>query len=354
MDRQIYYNGPLVTSSSTVPEARFSTFFPDSLWLRSFPSSLTPGTMNHPLPPKPPISKYFFQAYIPRVRDLGILPAKPTPRRIDCGGCSPVNSEPRFSPGHQLSAIETNGVPPTAESLVLPSGEDNFQDLQSDCDESSVDINIDDLPHPDTLFFGVRNNYDAGSRNLSVSPRCVNGEMCYVSTDLATSEVPEAGPSSSEDHVGANNDIGHVNLILDEGKGCVPEPGPQHSTESTRPDPTHRKRPASAALETGIETRSGPRTRARVRAEARDEASRCFPTSRRVQPYSTAEGELLRKLVVRGLPWEQIENEFGQVFARRNARSLQMRWSRNLKFAVRPGRLSKRGRANDGAGRQCF
>ncbi|KAA8642451.1 hypothetical protein EYZ11_007214 [Aspergillus tanneri] len=237
--------------------------------------------MNHPLPPKPPVSKYFFHAYIPRVpcvRDLGTLAGNSTTRRIDRGECLPVNSGPKFSSGHQPSPIETNCTPLAAE--ILPSGE-------------------------------------------------------------AASEVPEAGPSSSKDPTGANHDDGHVILIPDEGERCVPDvtrlenctvsyqsaeqqlprPGIQHSTESTRLDPAGRKRLTSAALETEIET-SGPQTRAKVRAKARAEASHCFPVSRRIQPYSTAEDDLFRKLVVRGLPWEQVQMEFSQVFTGRNVRSL--------------------------------
>ncbi|KAB8261534.1 hypothetical protein BDV32DRAFT_37626 [Aspergillus pseudonomiae] len=298
MDRQISYNGPLVTSPP-VPKSQSSTLrFPYSPLPRSFPSSLTStsGTMNHPLPPKPPISKSFFHAYIPRVpcvRDLGILPGNPTTRRIDRGECLPVNSGPKFYSGHQPSTIETNCTPPTAESVALPSGEDSFQELKSDCDEmSSVNINIDDFPHPDTLFFfGARNNDDSRSHKSSVSPRCVGDGICHVATNPATSEVP----------VDANHDGSHVNRILNEAKGCVPDvtrlekgtlahqlaekqlprSGIRHSTECTRLDPAGRKRPASAALETGIETASGPRTRARVRAEARAEVSRSLPTSRR-------------------------------------------------------------------------
>lgn len=41
---------------------------------------------------------------------------------------------------------------------------DTSQELGSDRDEtSSIDIDINDLPHPDTLFFWAGNNHDAGS-----------------------------------------------------------------------------------------------------------------------------------------------------------------------------------------------
>ncbi|KAE8348693.1 hypothetical protein BDV28DRAFT_80304 [Aspergillus coremiiformis] len=280
MDRQISYNGPLVMSSP-VPKLQFNTLpFPNPPLPRSFPSSLTSGTMNHPLPPKPPVSKSFFHAYVPHVRDPGILPGNSTARRIDRDGCLSVNSEPRSSLDHQVSVIETNGTPLAAETVTLPSGEDSFRELKGDSEEmSSVNINIDGFPHPDTFFFfGARNNDDARSHKSSVSLRCVDGGKCHVAINPTASEVPEAGPSSSEDPTGANHDDGHVSPIPDEGERCVPDvtrlenctvsyqsaeqqlsrPGIQHSTESTRLDPAGRKRPTSAASETEIETTSSP------------------------------------------------------------------------------------------------
>lgn len=41
--------------------------------------------MNHPLPPKPPVSKYYVHAYVPHVRDPGIFPGNSTARQIDRG-----------------------------------------------------------------------------------------------------------------------------------------------------------------------------------------------------------------------------------------------------------------------------
>ncbi|KAB8069211.1 hypothetical protein BDV29DRAFT_57269 [Aspergillus leporis] len=350
MDRQISYNGPLAPSLSSVPKSQFGTSsFSSSPLPCNFPSSLPSGPMNHPLPPKPPTSKYVFHAYIPPPCAFGIPPGNHTARRIDRSECLPVNSESKCSSsGQQASAIGTLGAPET-ECVILPSGEETSKELQSDRDEmSSVDMNIDDFPQPDTLFFWARKNGDAPSRKSSISPRCVDDGICHAATNSATSEIPETGPFSSESLVGANDEDGHMNLMLDKG-----EPSIRHSTENSRP-PASRKRLACATLETGVETTSGPRTRARVKSEARAEASPSFPTSRRVQPYSTAEDELLGKLVARGLPWEQIEKEFGQVFPGRNVRSLQLRWSRNLKSAARSTRCSKRRAVNNGLGRRCL
>ncbi|KAB8071992.1 hypothetical protein BDV29DRAFT_10633 [Aspergillus leporis] len=318
MDRQVSYNGPLVISPP-VPKSQSSTIPSPCPLPCCFPSSLSYGTMNHPLPPKPPVSKYCVHAYVPHVRDPGISPGNSTARQIDRGGCLNVDSESRSSSGHQVSLAETNDTLSAAENVILPSGEDFSRDVKSSSDKmSSVDVNIDDFPHPDTFFLvGTRNDNDARSHRLSVSLRCVDDVEYHV-----TPEVPDAGPSSEEDVTGTNHDNGHVDLIP-----CVPDvtrlenctvssqsaeqqlsrPSIQHSTESTRLHPAGRKRPASAALETEIETTSGPQTRARVRAKARVGASHCFPASRRVQPYSTAEDDLLRKLVARGLPWEQVQ-----------------------------------------------
>jgi hypothetical protein len=93
------------------------------------------------------------------------------------------------------------------------------KELQSDRDEmSSVDMNIDDFPHPDTLFFWARKNGDAPSRKSSISPRCVDDGICHAA---ATSEIPETGPFSSESLVGANDEDGHMNLMLDKGEVSV-------------------------------------------------------------------------------------------------------------------------------------
>jgi hypothetical protein len=102
--------------------------------------------------------------------------------------------------------------------------------------------------------------------------------------------------------------------------------------------------PSCTALETD-EKASGPRTREKVRAEAAG-ASTSLPTPRSARPYSAAEDEVLQKLVASGLAWDEIEKEFGLLFAKRTSRSLQMRWSRNLNLTVPSTRSSKRKRSS--------
>lgn len=85
-----------------------------------------------------------------------------------------------------------------------------------------------------------------------------------------------------------------------------------------------------------IKTARGPRTRTKARAEA---ATVCeFDSSRhpscRTRLYSRAEDDLLRNLMDQGLSWDEVEKSFGQRFAGRELRSLQMRWSTILKFTL--------------------
>lgn len=165
-------------------------------------------------------------------------------------------------------------------------------------------------------------------------------QLGQAPTHCATSEVSKTSPSSCESLTDTNDDDGLLNL----------QSGVQNLTKNARPGSAIRKRLANAGLKIGAEATSGPWTRARVRAEA----SRSFPTSCKAQSYSATEDELLRKLVGRGLPWKQIEMEFGQDFSGRNLRSLKVCWSRYLKFAARSERLSKRREADDRVGRRCF
>ncbi|KAF7590268.1 hypothetical protein BBP40_003106 [Aspergillus hancockii] len=244
------------------------------------------------------------------------------------------------------------------KSKFFPLGHTS-QEIQSDRGKmNSVDVDIDDLPHPDTLFFWAQKN-GKGRHELSVSPRCLDGRICHFVTNSATSGVSEARLSSSETLVSDNDDAGHMNLTLDEGEGHTPgvarlkcpfphqaaeqrfsRPGIHHCTESSCPNPTSRKRSASAALETETDTPCGPRTRARAGAEA----FHSFSTSHKGQPYSTVEDKRLRKLVERGLPWDQIWMIFGEHFAGRTLKSLQVRWSRHLRYAARPAKRSQRRR----------
>ncbi|KAB8227553.1 uncharacterized protein BDW43DRAFT_316728 [Aspergillus alliaceus] len=293
--------------------------------------------------------------------------SRATAQRLHRGKCAPMSSESKFSSlGHQASAGAL-GAPKT-ENMVPQSGEDTSQEFQNHLsDTGDADIDIDDLPHPDTLFFWARNNGDAGSRQLSVTPRCGNDRILHVVSKSATSEVSDADSSSSESPVNDNDDASHMNRTLDEGEGCqsdvtrlraypfspqstgqqLLQPGIKHYTEKARPNPASRNILASAVLKNESKTTCGPLTRARARAKAL-----CtFPTSRKTQPYSAIEDDRLRELVEKGLTWEQIWMISGQQFAGRTLRSLQMRWSRNLRYTTPLVKRSQRRRgATDRAG----
>ena len=79
-------------------------------------------------------------------------------------------------------------------------------------------------------------------------------------------------------------------------------------------------------------------TRARTKAEKALEPAWNQDTTAhsacRARLYTREEDGLLQNLVAQGLSWNEIEALFSQHFTGRSSRSLQMRWSRNLKFAL--------------------
>ncbi|RHZ60748.1 uncharacterized protein CDV56_108702 [Aspergillus thermomutatus] len=371
MNRQISYNGPLVTSSFPARESHICTVpFP-----RTFPpcnsiSSLPSGPLNHPLPPKPPTAKYFFHAYTPPDRDLVTTPDSTASQRNDRGECVPVNNEPEFPSNYQIGVLGS----PMAENIISLPSEGTIQELGSDGEmTSSFSGDIADPPRPDAFL--LAQNHDPCGRKLSVSPQCADVGICHADANPA-SEAPEAPPRTCEcsggDSISDNDGNGLLRrCMLYEGEeglldiprskaqpsfGQVAETSPrqpssqvaEHATlssmcievESARSKPTNRKRPAVAALETDGKA-SGPRTRARARAEA-SEASSSLPTPRSARPYSAAEDGALQKLVASGLAWDEIEKEFCLRFAKRTLRSLQMRWSRTQKLTAPWTRCSKR------------
>jgi hypothetical protein len=265
------------------------------------------------------------------------------------------------------SVLSSWGVRST---VIFP---DTIQGLESDCEVTSS-FSCDDADPPCPETFSRVQNHDPFGRKSSFSPRCADDHA----DANPVSEVPETPPSTIGSSGGASvsdKDDGLLSRRLlyegEEGLLDVPrsevQPSFEHVTETSPPQldhqvaqgitssslyikvdsarsgPASRKRPASAALETDGEA-SGPRTRARARAEAREEFS-SLPTSRGARPYSAAEDEVLQILVARGLAWEEIEKEFGLRFAKRTSRSLQMRWSRNLKLTAPSTRSSKRKRS---------
>jgi hypothetical protein len=393
MNRQISYNGPLATSSFPVRMSPFGTVpFPRTFPPCNFPSSLPSGPMNHPLPPKPLISKYFFHAYTPL--DLRTPSESTTSPRIDHGGCVPVTSEPEsLSSDHQIRVLggtkaeniisfPSDGtyesfsfiIKGRLSTVIFP---DTIQGLESGCEVTSI-FSFDDADPPRPETFLRAQNHDPFGRKSSFSPRCADGGLCHADAN-PVSEVPEPPPSTIKSSGGGSvsdkDDDGLSSRCMlyegEEGLLDVPrsevQPSFEHVAEtsppqldhqvaqgitsrslyikvdSVRSNPTNRNRPAGAALETDGKA-GGPRTRARARAEA-SEASSSLSTSRSARPYSAAEDEVLQNLVARGLAWKQIERESGQLFAKRTLRSLQLHWSRNLKPTALPTRSSKRKRS---------
>ncbi|KAF7155561.1 hypothetical protein CNMCM6106_004707 [Aspergillus hiratsukae] len=295
--------------------------------------------------------------------------------RINHGGCVPVTSEPESpSSDHQTGVLGST----KAENIISLSSEDTIQGRESDCEvTSSFSFDDADPSRPET--FSRVQNHDPFGRKSSFSSRCADDGLCHADAN-PVSEVPETPPSTIESSGGASVSDKDGNGLLsrcllyegEEGLLDVPRSEVQTSFEhvaetsppqldhqvaqgitssslyikvdSARSNPTSRKRPASAALETDGEL-SGPRTRARARAEA-SKASSSMPTPHSARPYSAPEDEALQKLVARGLAWEEIEKEFGLRFTKRTSRSLQMRWSRNLKLTAPSTRCSKRKRSS--------
>ncbi|GKZ75217.1 hypothetical protein AnigIFM60653_002609 [Aspergillus niger] len=198
---------------------------------------------------------------------------------------------------------------------------------------------------------------DNGSEKSSATSKVrgigVPGEsLSDVAGDGRNGEISPMIPLSDGSKSGLSDTLGSegpmASCQLDEesqaASGCR---GPQPMTETTVCSPSRisrskchrRKEPACSMLGYAeLATGRGPRTRARARAEA----SRSFPSRQRGRPYSDAEDELLRELVYRKIEWEHIEEEFGRRFTGRDLKSLQRRWSRNLKFEARPVTCSKR------------
>ncbi|PKX88855.1 uncharacterized protein P174DRAFT_516124 [Aspergillus novofumigatus IBT 16806] len=291
MNRQIFYNGPL-SQICTVP---FPQTFPPCNSISLFLS----GPLNHPLPPKPPTSKYFFHAYSLHDRDLVTPRDSTTSQHNERGECVPVNDEPEFPSDYQIGVLDS----PMAENIISLPSEDTLQGLGSDCEVmSSFSVDIADLPRPGT-FLLAQNHDSCGCKSL-VSPKCADDGIYCADVDPA-SEAPETPPCTSESSGG--------NSISDnDGDGLM-----RHLTEHATLSSMCIKRPAVAALDMD--------ENANVRAEA-SEASSSLPTPCSSWRYSAAEDE----------------REFGLLFAKRTLRSLQMRWLRTQKLTAPWTRCLKR------------
>ncbi|KAL3468704.1 hypothetical protein BJX99DRAFT_252523 [Aspergillus californicus] len=285
MNRQVSYNSPL-------------SLFPLPY---NFPGSRSSTLMNHPLPPKPPISMYF-HTYAPPPRKPSTVHCDMAAQHVDHGNSIPVNNkrEELCSRHHATASSIRASSSPDIESVIQPSGEDTFPELENDDFDETVGIDGDD--------FRGDANHSGGDGN---------GPMNHLSNGSEGELSKTLGPTLAAS----------CQLVGSQLTQPVTETTLCTVSQTPRPKRLNRKRPACTVLRY-----------ARTRAEA----SCSFSSCRRTRPYSNIEDELLRKLVHRKLPWEQIEKEFGQYFAGRDLKSLQGRWSRSMKFVARPARYSKR------------
>ncbi|KAL3469048.1 hypothetical protein BJX99DRAFT_88769 [Aspergillus californicus] len=349
MNRQVSYYGPLPYSPlpCNIPGPR--------------PSSL----INHPLPPKPPISMYF-HAYTPPARKPVTALCDMAAQHVDHGQSSPVNNEPKgpYATASLVGVWRSLDM----ESAIYPSSEDTSPRPENDEFGATGSINGDDFPHPDTSW-----DSDTRSCEPSTAPRCADDGPCHDKLSATASEVHGTGSWSCETFVGDTADVDKYGIgptkpftngskgglsdtlvsktlpasglmVVEGSQPSLPvcasaEPVAETTMCSTsrisQLNHRNQKKPACTVFRyTEVAVPGGPRTRARARAEAFCSLS----SRRRARQFSNAEDELLRELAGKRLAWEQIEEEFGQKFVGRDLKSLQGRWSRKLKFLARPAK----------------
>ncbi|GKZ33055.1 hypothetical protein AbraIFM66950_002774 [Aspergillus brasiliensis] len=315
----------------------------------------------------------YFHAYNPLPPQSETALHDVAAQHVEHGKSTPViHREDRSFFNHQATASSSLGYPgsPGIESAMPSSGEATFPEPQSNFNATGS-IDGDDLPHRETsLFWGCDCDHEP-----STGPRRASVGSCHE-TRPAASEVHgtdlwscESRPCNTTDgdkdgellptrHSADGSKSGLLDILgpktlpvssqlVEESQALSGGEGSQPVTETImgstskilRPKRHNRKKAASPVLERAeVATARPPRTRARARAEASSHLSH----NRAVRLYSAAEDDLLRNLVLRGLPWEQIEHEFGPEFAKRGKKSLQGRWSKNLKFLARPAGYSNR------------
>ncbi|KAH1304979.1 hypothetical protein KXX54_007925 [Aspergillus fumigatus] len=273
MNRQISYNGPLATSSFPVRKSQFGTVpLPCTFPPCNFPSPLPSGPLNHPLPPKPPTSKYFFHAYTPL--DLRAPSESTTSPRINRGRCVPVTSEPESpSSDHQIGVLGSIN----AENIISLPTEDTTQGLESECEmTSSLGSDNADPPRPETILY-AQNHDPFGLSEVPESPP----STVKSSGDASVSDKDDDGlMDRCMLHDGAKGLLAVPRSKVQTSSGQVAETSPpqlsrkviQNATSSSlyikveRSKPSSRKRPSCIALETD-EKASGPRIRARLGAK---------------------------------------------------------------------------------------
>ncbi|KAL2868389.1 uncharacterized protein BJX67DRAFT_350668 [Aspergillus lucknowensis] len=110
--------------------------------------------MNHPLPPKPPISMYF-HTYTPPARKPATALGNMAAQHVDHGKSIPVNNNRERPFAHHHATASSIGVlsSPYIESIIHLSSKDMIPRLENNCDKTSnINNNGDNLPHPDKLF----------------------------------------------------------------------------------------------------------------------------------------------------------------------------------------------------------
>ncbi|KAL2796574.1 hypothetical protein BJX66DRAFT_323885 [Aspergillus keveii] len=188
MDRQVSYNGPL--SCSPLP--------------CTFPVSRSSIPMNHPLPPKPPISTYF-HVYTP-ARKPATIPRDMAAQHIDHGKPFPMNNDRERPSAHHHTIASSAGLlsGPHIDSVVCPSSEDTVTGLENDYDMASNSDNNDnnddfEPPHPDKLFSWIRDNSEGGSCEASAALRSVDNRSGPDGTISSTSRLRGIGLSCGVD-----------------------------------------------------------------------------------------------------------------------------------------------------------
>ncbi|KAL4805685.1 hypothetical protein BDV18DRAFT_152428 [Aspergillus unguis] len=295
MERQVSYNSPL--------------------------SAAPPPPINHPLPPKPPISMHFHACTPSSLKPVTPI-CEMAAQYVNQGQTVSVNNEPKGPSSRRHNC-----------SVIRPFGADTSLRLENDDSGATGSINGDNFPHPDTLRGSVAN-----SRVSSDGPRCADDGSCPDEASATASEDHGTGSWSCGSYTCDTDDVGQY----DNGQTKHLTDGRKDGSSDTIcstpqiPQPTFRsqKKPACiVSRDTEGAAPGGPRTRARARAEAS-----LFSVRRRGRPFSAVEDALLQELVGRKLAWERIEEEFGRTFAGRGLKSLQGRWSRKLKFLACPAK----------------
>ncbi|KAL4779160.1 hypothetical protein BJX76DRAFT_365510 [Aspergillus varians] len=279
------------------------------------PLSTTPFPLiNHPLPPKPPISMHF-HAYTP-------------PALKPCQTTS-VNNKLKGSSSRCYTTVSLVRVTSSLsmESIICPFSADNNSG-------ATGSINGNNFPHPDTLWSSVANSCVPLD-----TPQYADDRSCSNKASATASEDHGTGSWSCRSYACDTNDVGQYNNSQIKQLTDGHKDGSSDTICSTPqiPQPTFRsqKKPAcTVSRDTeGAAPDGPPRTRARARAEVSP-----FSVRRRGRPFSAVEDALLRELVGRKLAWERIEEEFSHRFAGRGLKSLQGQWSRKLKFLACPAK----------------